>query len=322
MPRTLIRERNRVDLSEGNLHTRVGMRNVNSPVDRERQLAILKKKEAMLDIALRTPAGLAKIAANLTNPVKRQIDYVGIIRKFFVVEPIPDGVPIFYDSDIEEFTAVKIGDNGGLRLIEIQVDRTDIEPFWIVARPKIPYSELYIRKYKVLQRTKERLAQSVAIKEDLHGFGLLLTASTTTNTAYSVAGKLDRDTLAKAFAQVERHRLRVRGVILSAFGISGIRRWDYHREMNEEARTALFASGYIGGMWGAEFYESDKIPVGTVFLCTEPEYLGWLPIRKDYDTIPADDPDNLLLGFVGAEFLGMTVHNTWGVAKCEFDSTQ
>ena len=69
MPRPLIRERKRIDLSGDDPHTRIGMRNVNSPVDRERQSAILKKKEAMLDIALRTPAGLAKIAANLTNPV-------------------------------------------------------------------------------------------------------------------------------------------------------------------------------------------------------------------------------------------------------------
>lgn len=165
------------------------------------------------------------------------------------------------------------------------------------------------------------MAQSVAIREDLNGFSLLETASILTNTAQTVAGSLDRATLAKAFAQIESHRLRVRGVILSAFGTMGLRRWEYHKELNEDARTALFSNGYIGRMWGAEFFENDKIPQGTVYLVTEPEYLAWLPVRKDFDIVPADDPDNLLLGFVGAEFIAMTVHNSLGVAKATFDVT-
>lgn len=289
----------------------------------DEKMKSLMRKEAALDLALRSQTGLAKIAANLVNPVKKKIDYVGIFRKLCIVEPIPNGVPIFYDSDIyPEFTAVKIADNGTTRIVEIQVERTDIEPFWIVSRPKIPYSELYTRKYKVLQRAKERLAQAVAIREDLQGFAALETASTLSNTAQTVAGALDRATLAKAFAQVERHRLRVRAVILSAFGTMGLRRWEYHKELNEDARTAIFSSGYIGRMWGAEFFENDKIPQGTVYLVTEPEYLAWLPVRKDFDIVPADDPDNLLLGFVGAEFIGMTVHNSLGVAKATFDITK
>jgi len=34
--------------------------------------------------------------------------------------------------------------------------------------------------------------------------------------------------------------------------------------------------------------------------------------------IPADEPDNLRLGFVGYELIGMFVHNALGVAKYTF----
>ena len=58
-----------------------------------------KRTEAMVKEAqydnilaknLATATGLKKIAANLANPVRQQLDFRGIGRKFGVVEQIPD----------------------------------------------------------------------------------------------------------------------------------------------------------------------------------------------------------------------------------------
>jgi len=46
-----------------------------------------------------------------------------------------------------------------------------------------------------------------------------------------------------------------------------------------------------------------------------------MPIRKDTDVIPADDPDNLRLGFVGYELIAMTIFNALGVMKGTFNTS-
>ena len=123
---------------------------------RQEKVAKLMRKEAALARALETESGLRKIAANMANPVRQQLDYKGIFRKFVVVEQMPDGVPLIYDRDLPKVPAVKVGGFGTARQIEMVGKRTELQPFEIVARPKIPYSELYNRRYRALDRAKDR----------------------------------------------------------------------------------------------------------------------------------------------------------------------
>lgn len=291
---------------------------VNRPMSREAVLQQIAAKEAELRVAIKTQSGLAKIAANLSSPARLRLDYQAIGRKFGIVEPWPDGMPMIYDSDVEEFTSVKVAHGGTARIIEVQVDRTEIDPFEIVAIPKIPYRELYSRLYQVMARTKERLEQSTMLKEDLYIFALMDSASGTFYTAQSVATAITKDALALAMAPVEANRLIVNNILMSAYGISGIRRWSY-TDLDEVARQEVRQTGYLGSIWGAKIFITDQIATGTFYVTAGPEFLLWIPIRKDFEVIPADDPDNLLLGFVGYEFLGMAIINARGVNKGTFN---
>lgn len=291
----------------------------NASMKREAAKASMMRKEADLQAAIKSPTGLSKIAANLASPVRKYLDYIGIFRKFCISEGWPDGMPIIYDNDIEEFTAVKIGRNGTTRIIEIEVERTELEEFEIVVKPKVPYAELYKRLYQVMKRVKERLEQGMALREDLYGFSLLETASQQVNTTIAVTTYLTKDALARAFTQVEQHRLRVKSILMSPFGIQGVRRWQY-QDIDNVAREEIRKSGYLGSIWDADIYINDQITSGTFYIIAEPEFTAWMPIRRDVDVIPADDPDNLLLGFVGYELLAMTVHNGKAVAKGTFNT--
>jgi len=286
---------------------------------REAAKASMMRKEADLQAAMKSPTGLHKIAANLASPVRKYLDYIGIYRRFSVVEGWPDGMPIIYDNDIDEFTAVKIGRNGTTRIIEVEVERTELEEFEIVVRPKVPYAELYKRLYQVMKRVKERLEQGMALREDLYGFSLLETASQQVNTTTVISTYLTKDALARAFTQVERHRLRVKSILMSPYGIQGIRRWQY-QDIDNVAREEIRKSGYLGSIWDADIYINDQVTSGTFYIIAEPEFTAWTPIRRDVDVIPADDPDNLQLGFVGYELLAMTVHNGKAVAKGTFNT--
>jgi len=298
----------------------------NSSKARQERVANLIRKEAALARALTTEAGLRKIAANMANPVRQKLDYKGIFRKFSVVEQMPDGVPLIFDRDLPDVPAIKIGKFGTSRQIEMVGKRVELEPFEIVARPKVPYSELFNRRFRALDRTKDRLIEGMELREDLIGFTLLdrstIIGATKVNgpVVQTTAGPLDRDPLAKAFTEVEKNRLVVAAVLMSPFGTQGIRRLDF-QNLDQAGMQEVRETGYLGSMWGADFYVSDQITAGTAFILTTPKFLAWMPIRKDVDVIPADDPDNLRLGFVGYELLGMTVHNVFGVGRLNFSTT-
>lgn len=292
----------------------------NQPVSREAQLQKLAAKESELRLAISTRTGLTKIAANLSSPVRQKLDYAGIGRKFGIVEPWPDGMPMIYDNDVDEFTAVKIGANGTARFIEISVERVELEPFEIVARPKIPYRELSSRLYQVLARTKDRLSQSMQLREDLNVFALMEDASQVYYTTQAVTTYLTKAALAVAFSPIEANRLIVENVLMSAYGVSGIRRWAY-TDLDEIALQEVRQTGYLGSIWGAKLFISDQLQSGVFYPTAGPEFLLWMPIRRDFEAIPADDPDHLLLGFVGYELLGMSIINARGVNKGVFDAT-
>lgn len=293
---------------------------------RQEKVARLIRKEAAIARALETESGLKKIAANMANPVRQKLDYKGIFRKFAVVEQMPDGVPLIYDRDLPNVPAVKVGAFSTTRMVEMRGTRIELTPFEITARPKIPYSELYNRRFRALDRAKDRLIEGMELREDLIGFALLDAAFAIGSAlsdgpvAQSTVGPLDRDPLAKTFTQLEKNRLVCSAVLMSPYGTQGIRRLDF-QNLDQVGMQEVRETGYLGSIWGADFYVSDQITAGKAYCLTSPKFLAWMALRKDVDVIPADDPDNLRLGFVGYELLGMTVHNAYGVATLTFSTT-
>jgi len=91
--------------------------------------------------------------------------------------------------------------------------------------------------------------------------------------------------------------------------------------LDQLALQEIRETGYLGNLWGADFYVSDQVQHGTMYIMTTPKFLAWMPFRRDTQVIPADDPDNTWLGFVGYELLGMTVFNSRGVTKLTFTAT-
>jgi hypothetical protein len=292
---------------------------------RHDQTAVLRKKEAVIGQYLGSEGGIRKLAASMANPVRERLDYKGIARKLGVVEQMPDGVPLIYDRDLPEVAAVATGIDGNSRITEMRGERIQLNAFDIVSRVKIPYSELFERRYRTLDRAKDRLIQGMNLKEDLIFFGLL-------DAAYAIgaarsdgpiapdtSGPLDRDFLARGFTEVEKNRNVVMSVLMSPYGTQGIRRLDF-QNMDQIGMQEIRETGYLGELWGASFYVSDKVTPGTAYVLAGPKMLAWFAIRKDVDVVPADDPDNVRLGLVGYWRGAMTVHNALGVCPVYFST--
>jgi len=281
------------------------------------------RKQATVDLMLKSPIGLRKLAAVLTNPVRKHLDHVPIGRKLVVSENIPEGQIAYFDADILEFSGVKIAEDGTSRMIICKALRTQVEPFEIVVKPKVPFKELRIRKYKVFDRMKERLKQGLGIREDYLWFSLFHDAAVTTNTEIEVSTDVTKDAFALAYEQVDRHRLATTSVIISPEAVSGIRRWERDK-IDEVARIEIRRTGYLGNLFGANFYVTNLITkdattdICYAYVLAAPEFLAWNPIYADAEVVPADRPDDNLLGLNGYELMGMVVHNSWAVARVKF----
>ena len=85
--------------------------------------------------------------------------------------------------------------------------------------------------------------------------------------------------------------------------------------MDPITQKSLLATGLMATIWGADIIVSRVVPIGTVFVCTEEKFLAIMPQRIDLTVLPADDPDNRLVGWSIFEVVGIGVWNARGVTK-------
>ena len=60
----------------------------------------------------------------------------------------------------------------------------------------------------------------------------------------------------------------------------------------------MLQTGLFGHIWTADILISKKVPLDTVYVLADPEFVGVMPIRQDIQVIPADKPELLRLGWV------------------------
>ena len=76
-----------------------------------------------------------------------------------------------------------------------------------------------------------------------------------------------------------------------------------------ETKRELLRTGLMGDIWGAQIYTSPEIAQNAIYLVTEPEYFGVMPIRMDLTVLPADDPKARTFGWSIFQQIGIGIHN-------------
>jgi len=170
------------------------------------------QKEQVISSLLKTQSGKMKLAASMQNPLRERLDYEGVFRRAIVVDPLPQGALPYYDKDIE-VPAVVIGEEGETPETIVKGKRILIPLFELGSNPKIPFTQIKERRFNLIDRAQDRAKQEIQSAEDELGFAALDVALTAVNpatgTLYNAsiasAGLLDRDALADAFAEIEKH---------------------------------------------------------------------------------------------------------------------
>lgn len=273
-----------------------------------------EQKEFLIAQALESPEGKNALAQAMSNPIRMSLDYQGVGRKLLMVDPLPQGALPVYDKDVDA-KAFVISKRGQVPDQIIEGDRVQIPTFEIASYPQIRFSQVKERRFNLIDRAQTRAKSDIMAQEDEAIFGLIDTASTAANPAtVCTGGELTKKALKDGFKEVEKHDLIVSKVVMNAQTFADIRGWG-RDEFDPVTQYETLQTGLFGHIWTADILISKKVPLNTVYVLADPEFVGVMPIRQDIQVIPADDPKSLRLGWVVYEEVGFAVVNAMGVSK-------
>lgn len=272
-----------------------------------------EEKQNLISQAMASEQGRMQLASAMANPIRTSLDYQGIARKLLVVDPLPQGALPVYDRDVDAkaFTVSKRG-NAPEQLIE--GERIQVPTFEVVAYPQVRFSQIKERRFNIIDRAQQRAKSDIMAVEDETCFSLIEAASNAVNPVTTVTGGLSRDAIASAFREVEKHDLAVTKIVMNAQAFADIRKWGQN-EFDPVTQHEVLQTGTFGRLWSAEILLSKKVPLNTVYVLADPEFVGVMPIRQDIQVIPADDTRRLRVGWVVYEEIGMSIVNAMSVAK-------
>lgn len=278
-------------------------------------------KQRIISEYIKTPAGRAKLAASMTQPLRLRRDYAAVGRKTFLVEQLPDGALPIYDKD-PDVTAFVVGEEGQ-NILAITKSRRVIFPlFEIASNPEIPLTQIKERRFDLIERSQDLARAQVQAAEDERVFAILDSIATAgfdsipgqTNPDIPVVAPISGAVLADAFALIERHDLRVARVYMNARDYADLRK--FGRDILDiESQATLLKTGLQSVLWGAQVITSRLVPVGTVYVACEPEHFGRIPVRTELTVLSADDPKARTIGFSIFENLGIGAFNPRGLAR-------
>jgi hypothetical protein len=279
------------------------------------------QKQAVISRYIKTAAGRAKLAASMTQPLRLRRDYSAVGRKTFLVESLPDGALSIYDKD-PDVTAYIVGEEGENILAVLKPRRVHFPLFEIASNPEIPLTQIKERRFDLIERAQDLARAQIQAAEDERVFAILDAIATAgfdsiaggENPDIPVVAPISGAVLADAFALIERHDLRVARVFMNARDYADIRK--FGRDILDiESQRELLRTGLQATLWGAQIITSRLVPVGTVYVCCEPEMFGRIPVRTELTVLSADDPKARTIGFSVFENLGIGAYNPKGLTR-------
>lgn len=288
--------------------------------------------EAMLKRALETSEGKVALGQAMANPIRRNLDYMGVGRKALVVDPLPQGVLPLYEKDIDVH-AVVVSSHGSAPESLVKGDRVMVPEFEIVSNPTVRIAEVKRRRFNIIDRAQQKARQEIQAQEDANIFASLDFASDATlggeNTrqpfASGVGGTMQMIDLLNVKKQIDRHDLVTTKYFMNINQFTDIMGWAYNAGaagtgnqyggFDPVTTREVLQTGLYGHIWGADIIVSKIVPEGTMYGLSEPEFVGVFPVRQDIEVLPADEPKQLKLGWVVSEIVGVAIVNTRSIAS-------
>jgi len=118
-------------------------------------------KYAIMVKYLATVNGRQMLANSMAAPIKRPLDYSGIAKKCLVVDPLPQGAVLTYNTDNKKKFEHKIivigsdGFSGNIKSVKFpRFNRVTVPQFEIFSNPIIRMDEIKSRRFDLIDRHK------------------------------------------------------------------------------------------------------------------------------------------------------------------------
>lgn len=265
--------------------------------------------------ALMTEAGRNALGAQMAIPIRSELDYQGVARRFFEIDVLAQGQIARYDKDID-VKAYVVSKRGAVDQWTVEGEYVEPKTWEIFAVGEIRLSEIQQRRFNVLDRTQEKLRIQTQITEDTQFLQLLDTIADGNSGVNPLAtGSSNSKTfLNDLTATIMDHDLPCYAILMRFDSFKDIREWGTE-EVDPVTMREILNTGLYGNIWGIDLIVSRLVTKGTVYAITEPRFFGVMPIRTEYIVMPDDVPRQATIGFVGYEELGMLSVNANGLAK-------
>ena len=273
-------------------------------------------RESIISRHLSTAQGRQTLAASMINPLRQRMDMGSLARRIFQVDPLPAGaLPIYFrENNNPAYFVNELGQ--GIDSIT-SGERIIVPLFEIGSNPQIPLSSVRQRRYDLINRAQDRAYQDIRNTEESLAFQLLGVSSTNSNRDVTVMGfdsELARESLRDAFVNIEAHELRVVNAFLDAATYSSIR-LHMREHLDLSSPDLIQRTGIFANLWGAQLHVTRGVPAGTIYLTSEPQHVGRLPIQTDLAVLPADNPEMATIGWNIFQNIGMGCFNPNGITR-------
>jgi|GEM_PF-1352626 hypothetical protein len=268
---------------------------------------------------LMTEAGRQALGAQMAVPIRTQLDYVGVARKFFEIDVLAQGQIARYDKDID-VPAYVISKRG--KVDEWIVEAEYVEPkTWEIFSPAaIRLNQIQQRRFNILDRTQEKIRIQTQVQEDDQFLVLSDTttaANTTNNPITTSTTGMNKTFLNDLSSTILDHDLPAFAYLMRFSAFKFLRSWGT-AEFDPVSMREILETGLYGSIWGIDIIVSRRVPAGAVYVYSEPRFFGVMPVRTELILMPDDEPKQATIGYVGYEEIGMTAVNANGIAKGVF----
>lgn len=288
------------------------------------------EKDALIKKAIESQEGLRALGQAMTEPIRRNLDYIGVGRKALVIDHVPQGAIMKYDVDID-VRAVIVAQNGTSIESHVKGEYALLPEYEIACAPSISISEVQRRSFDIIERTKKKAIQEINALEDKAIFSALDAASDK-----NIMGENDRVAFANGpgssfefidfislrkqitkwnnnLARVFMHHIQTNDILAwatrSGNGTTTAGGYDF------VTAREIIQTGYVSSVFGVEIFASKVVQPGVVYGVADPECVGVFAIRNDIAIVPADIPRERKIGWSIFEIVGIGVLNPRGVAS-------
>lgn len=267
--------------------------------------------------ALTTEAGRQALGAQMAVPIRTELDYVGVARKFFEIDVLSQGQIARYDRDVNVPSYV-VAKRGKVQEYNVEGDYVEPTTWEIFAPAQIRLSQIQQRRFNILDRTQEKIKIQMQVQEDDQFLALLNTATagnTTNNPVVTEStNKCSKSFLNDLSSTIMDHDLPCYGFLMRFSSFKDIRGWA-NTELDPVTMREILETGLYGTIWGIDLIVSRRVPAKTVYAIAEPRFFGVMPVRTEVILMPDDDPKQATIGYVGYEEIGMAAINVNGLGK-------